>query len=71
MQLEQKSHKLVLYGLDAKKKKIKANTKSKANTKKILNCFSGHFKKQNKTDKAGRGFILIFIQQKTDAGTFF
>ena len=24
-----------------------------------------------KTDAAGRGFIFIFIQQKTDAGTFF
>ena len=37
--------------------------------KKKLNCFSGHSFK--KTDAAGRVFILIIIQQKTDAGTFF
>ena len=37
--------------------------------KKILICFSGHF--FLKTDAAGRLFILIFIQQKTDEGTFF
>ena len=37
--------------------------------KKKEDCFSGHF--FLKTDAAGRLFILIFIQQKTDAGTFF
>ena len=37
--------------------------------KKLLTCFSGHIFKE--TDATGQLFILNFIQQKTDAGTFF
>ena len=37
--------------------------------KKSIEMFLGPF--FLKTDVAGRLFILIFIQQKTDAGTFF
>ena len=49
--------------------KRKHASKLHVRQKKILNCFSGHcFEKQM---RHGGFLFLIFIQQKTDAGTFF